>query len=77
MLAVVDRIRAIPNVEYHAPWFMDTRRCQKTLPYERWEELSEQGRHLCRFISLQKGETPPQLQGEKPNPAAGYAGPKL
>lgn len=49
-----DKIRAMPNVEYHAPWFMDTGRCKKTMPFERYCELSEHGKHVCRFIYHEK-----------------------
>ena len=66
-----DTIRAIPNVEYHAPWFMESRRCKQTMPFDRWVELSEHGRHICRFIHCQEGEVPPQLRGEGNTAAAG------
>ena len=60
-----DRVRAIPNVEYHAPWFMDTGRCKKTMPYSTYDTLSEHAKHVCRFIVCEPGEVPPQLQ-DKP-----------
>jgi hypothetical protein len=35
---------------------------QKTMPHERWEELSDKGKHVCRFVKCDEGEVPPQLR---------------
>ena len=40
-------------------------RMQKTMSYERWEELSEHGKHVCRHVVCDQGEVPPQLRGGK------------
>ena len=40
-------------------------RMQKTMPYERWQELSEHGKHVCRHVVCDEGEVPPQLRGGK------------
>jgi hypothetical protein len=45
---------------------MDTGRCKKTMPYEMHQRLSEHAQHVCRFISCDPGEVPPQLQQGKP-----------
>ena len=59
-------MRAIPNVEFHAPWFWDEGRMKKTMPHDRWLELSELGKHACRYIKLDEGEAAPQtLAGSK------------
>ena len=38
---------------------------QQTMPYERWEELSTHGKHVCRHVVCDQGEVPPQLRGGK------------
>lgn len=38
---------------------------QKTMPHERWMELSTQGKHVCRFVKCDVGEVPPQLREAK------------
>ena len=48
-------VRALPNVEYYAPWF----RCEgimRSMPYERWTELSDHGRRICRYVMCGEGE---------------------
>jgi hypothetical protein len=57
-----EEVRAIPNCEFHAPWFWSPGRMQKTMPHERWEELSDKGKHVCRFVKCDEGEVPPQLR---------------
>jgi|EP01046_Picozoa_sp_COSAG06_P018140 hypothetical protein len=56
-----DQIRAIPNVEYHAPWFMEQGRKKRTMPREVWDKLSDHGKHVARFCVCEPGEVPPQL----------------
>ena len=58
-----DKIRAIPNVEYHAPWFMDAGRQKRTMPRDVYEKLSDHGKHVSRFCVCGPGEVPPQLLG--------------
>ncbi len=52
----------MPNVEFHAPWFWHAERMQKTMPYENWLELSEQGQHVCRFVKCDEGELAAHLR---------------
>jgi len=47
-------IRALPNVEYGAPWFT----ADRTMPHERWESLSDHARHLCRLVRCEPGQWP-------------------
>ena len=55
-------MRAIPNCEFHAPWFWHAGRMQRTMPHENWLELSEKGRHVCRFVKCEEEELAPQLR---------------
>lgn len=49
-----DEIRAIPNVEFHAPWYREpTRVC---LPREVWDGLSDHGRRISRHLVDFAGE---------------------
>ena len=45
-----DAPRAIPNVEYFAPWYREP--VEPSLPAEVFASLSERGQRLCRFIRL-------------------------
>ena len=49
-------IRALPNVEYGAPWLG----CEhnKTMPHAVWEKLTPHGKHLCRHIKAARGVWP-------------------
>lgn len=51
-------IRAMPNVEYHAPW-VDPAKYWKSMPHEIWETLSPHAQKLCRFIKTDPGVWPP------------------
>ena len=51
-----EEIRAIPNCEFHAPWYWHAERMQKTMPHENWLELSEHGRHVCRYIKCDEAD---------------------
>lgn len=42
-------IRSMPNVEYGAPWIANPNGA-KTMPYEIWEQMTEHGKHICRFV---------------------------
>ena len=41
-------VRAIPNVEYFAPWYRE--QAAISMPYEIWQTLSDHGRKICRHI---------------------------
>ena len=43
-----DEVRAIPNLEYFAPWYRE--RTSKSLPREIYRSLSEHGRDIARYI---------------------------
>lgn len=49
-------VRAMPNVEYYAPWFR-SEGIMRSMPYERWEELSQHGQRISRFAVCDKGES--------------------
>lgn len=49
-------IRAMPNVEYYAPWFR-SEGIMRCMPYARWQELSQHGQRISRYIVCDKGET--------------------
>jgi ectoine hydroxylase-related dioxygenase (phytanoyl-CoA dioxygenase family) len=49
-------VRAMPNVEYCAPWFR-SEGIMRSMPFERWEKLSEHGQRISRFAVCDKGET--------------------
>lgn len=51
-------IRALPNVEYGAPWLPEGSG-RKTMPHEIWESLSEHGKHICRRVVADPGVWPP------------------
>lgn len=49
-------VRAMPNVEYYAPWFR-SEGIMRSMPYEQWEKLSPHAQRICRFAVCDKGET--------------------
>ncbi|MBV9044690.1 MAG: phytanoyl-CoA dioxygenase family protein [Alphaproteobacteria bacterium] len=51
-------VRAMPNVEYHAPW-VDPGRYWKSMPHEIWETLTPQGKKICQHIKTAPGVWPP------------------
>ena len=53
-------VRAMPNMEYFAPWFR-SEGVIRSMPYERWQALSAHGRRIARHVMLGAGE---QLIGE-------------
>ncbi len=59
-------IRAMPNVEYYAPWFR-SEGIMRCMPYEQWEKLSDHGQRISRLVVCDKGE---QVVG------AGYVNPR-
>jgi len=50
-----EEIRAIPNVEYFAPWFREP--MPICMPYHLYQTLSSAGQQHCRYIVSQRGET--------------------
>ncbi len=49
-----DEVRAIPNVEFWAPWYREPlKRC---MPREIYDGLSDHGRQLCEYIVSDSGE---------------------
>ncbi len=50
-------IRALPNVEYGAPWFAGDRR-KKTMPHHIWETLSPHAQRIARAIKAEPHEWP-------------------
>lgn len=50
-----DHVRALPNVEYYAPWFR-SESVHRCLPFDRWETLSDHGRRITRYVVAQPGE---------------------
>jgi len=48
-------IRAMPNVEYYAPWFR-SEGIMRCMPYEQWEKLSEHAQRISRYVVCDKGE---------------------
>lgn len=50
-------IRAMPNVEYHAPW-VDPSAYWKSMPHAIWETLSPHAQRACRYIKTDPGVWP-------------------
>ena len=50
-------IRAMPNVEYHAPW-VDPARYWKSMPHEIWETLSPHAQNISRHVKEAPGVWP-------------------
>jgi len=50
-------IRSMPNVEYGAPWTAGPK-LGKTMPYEIWEQMTDHGKHICRFTHEEPGVWP-------------------
>jgi hypothetical protein len=51
-------IRAMPNVEYGAPWWSDETRYARTLPHEIWETLSPHAQKIARRVKAEPGVWP-------------------
>lgn len=49
-------IRAMPNVEYMAPWFR-SEAIVRSMAYDTWESLSTHARRISRHIVCERGET--------------------
>jgi hypothetical protein len=50
-------IRAMPNVEYGAPWIPE-HRFKRTMPHDIWLTLSPHARQLCRLVKTEPDEWP-------------------
>jgi hypothetical protein len=50
-------IRAMPNVEYVAPW-MEASAFSPSMPHELWQTLSPHARRICARIKTEPGEWP-------------------
>ena len=50
-------IRAMPNVEYLAPW-APAESIKKTMPHEIWETLSPHAQRICRHVKADPGVLP-------------------
>jgi ectoine hydroxylase-related dioxygenase (phytanoyl-CoA dioxygenase family) len=48
-------VRAMPNVEYFAPWFR-SEAVVRAMSYERWRTLSPHGQRICRYVVCDRGE---------------------
>jgi hypothetical protein len=48
-------VRAMPNVEYFAPWFR-SEAVARAMSYERWRTLSPHGQRICRYVVCDRGE---------------------
>ena len=48
-------VRAMPNVEYFAPWFR-SEAIMRSMSYERWQTLSPHAQRICRYVVCDKGE---------------------
>ena len=51
-----DHVRAMPNIEYFAPWFR-SEGIHRCMPYELWQGLSDHGKRICRYVTCAPGET--------------------
>ncbi len=48
-------VRSLPNIEYYAPWFR-SEGIVRSMPYERWRQLSHHGQRICRYVMCGEGE---------------------
>lgn len=48
-------VRAMPNVEYYAPWFR-SEGIMRSMPFEQWEKLSPHAQRISRLVVCDKGE---------------------
>lgn len=61
-----DHVRALPNIEYYAPWFR-SEGINRCMPFDQWERLSKHGKRICRYVVCDRGE---------PVPGAGFTHPR-
>jgi hypothetical protein len=48
-------VRAMPNVEYFAPWFR-SEAIIRSMRFERWQTLSPHAQRICRYVVCDRGE---------------------
>ncbi len=48
-------VRAMPNVEYFAPWFR-SEGILRAMPYEQWEKLNPHAQRISRYVVCDKSE---------------------
>jgi hypothetical protein len=48
-------VRAMPNVEYFAPWFR-SEALVRSMSFDRWQALSPHAQRICRYIVCDRGE---------------------
>ncbi len=48
-------VRAMPNVEYYAPWFR-SEGIMRCMPYAQWEKLTPHAQRISRLVVCDKGE---------------------
>lgn len=48
-------VRAMPNVEYFAPWFR-SEAIMRSMSYDRWQTLTPHAQRICRYVVCDKGE---------------------
>lgn len=51
-------IRALPNVEYGAPWLPQHTGAKPTMPHAVWKTLTPHGQHICRRVKAEPGVWP-------------------
>jgi ectoine hydroxylase-related dioxygenase (phytanoyl-CoA dioxygenase family) len=49
------QVRAMPNVEYFAPWFR-SEAVLRSMSYERWRTLTPHAQRICRYVVCDRGE---------------------
>lgn len=49
-----DEVRAMPNVEFYAPWFLEP--LKTSMPRQIFDGLSDHGQRLCRYIVADPGQ---------------------
>jgi hypothetical protein len=48
-------VRAMPNVEYFAPWFR-SEAVVRSMSYDRWRTLSPHAQRMCRYVVCDRGD---------------------
>lgn len=48
-------VRAMPNVEYFAPWFR-SEALMRSMSYETWRTLTPHAQRICRYVVCDRGE---------------------
>ncbi|MEL6893396.1 MAG: phytanoyl-CoA dioxygenase family protein, partial [Actinomycetota bacterium] len=53
---VSDHVRALPNIEYYAPWFR-SEGIHRCMPRDLWSTLSDHAKRVCRYVVADPDET--------------------